>query len=228
VIRFPDVVFGRLFGRSERARVRFRMRSPLVALALVSVAGCHAVPTRAAAPAATKVTSSSGPVARPAPASAAHPDRLLAREVLAAIGRFTDEACACADASCVGEVQMRMGAWAKPRLPRIQLLKPTEAENAAAEALQVRMQSCLARHEAPPMLLTGRVVLDQLAEWKTQICACTDQACVQGVQEQMMTWAAANLDAMKGLEPTADEDAEADRIDSELNACIARIESSAR
>lgn len=137
---------------------------------------------------------------------------------------FTDEACACTDASCVEAVRARMGEWAHPRLARIQLLRPTDDENHRAEVLQARMQGCLERFTAPPMELTGTVILAQLETFKNEICACTDQACVAGVQQRMLAWAMANLDAMKDIDPTADEDAAAERIDAELATCIARFE----
>jgi hypothetical protein len=199
------------------------MRSPLVLAALVAVAGCHSV-AATAPPTAAKSSATRGPVARAAPASAAHPDRVMAREVLAAMNGFTDEACACTDATCVAAVQARMGEWAAPRLPRIQALRPTAEENTAAEAIQVRMQGCLVAFTAPVMPLTGDLILSQLRNWKEQVCECTDQACVADVQQRMLAWAMANLDAMKGVEPTADQDAEADRLDAELATCIARLE----
>ncbi|MBZ0237782.1 MAG: hypothetical protein K8M05_36040 [Deltaproteobacteria bacterium] len=161
-------------------------------------------------------------------ASALHPDRVLAREVLVIMRGFTDEACACADHACVSGVQARMAEWAAPRLPRIQELTPTAEENEAAEALQVRMQGCLARLAPPVMPLTGAVVLGQLRGFKDDICACRDKACVAGVQERMLAWAVENLEAMKGLEPTKAEGAEAELIDTELTACIERIDGATR
>src|SRR5688572_2488732 len=98
------------------------MRSPLLLLALVAVAGCRPVPTAGpAAPAATQMSARAAPGARPAPASAVHPDRVMAREVLTTMRDFTDQACECADAACVSDVQARMGDWARPRLARIQM-----------------------------------------------------------------------------------------------------------
>lgn len=154
---------------------------------------------------------------------------MVAREVLVAMTGFTDDACACTDGACVAAVQARMGEWAEPRLPRIQEVRPTAQENEAAEAIQVRMQGCLSKFAAPAVMpLTGALILEQLGGWKDQICACSDKACVADVQRRMLTWAMENMDAMKGVEPTADEDAEANRIDGELATCIARIDSSSR
>lgn len=136
---------------------------------------------------------------------------------------FTDETCACTDAECVRAVQARLADWAQPRLARIQALRPTDAENAAAEALQVRMQRCLVERTAPPMQLTGSMILTTLEAFKDEICACGDQACIAGVQQRMLSWAMANLDAMKGVDPTDEEDAAAERIDSELAACTTRF-----
>lgn len=225
MIRFPAVVFGSLFGRSIGAAVRFRMRSPVVLFVLAAVAGCHPAPRTQPTVARTEPVAGT-PVARAAPASALHPDRVLAREVLVAMTRFTDEACACTDATCASAVQARLGEWASPRLARIQTLKPTADENRAAEAIQLRMQGCMAQFTAPSVMpLTGALILQQLHGWKDRVCACTDKACVADVQRQMLAWAMENMDAMKGVEPTEDEDAEADRLDGELATCIARIES---
>lgn len=199
------------------------MRSTVALFALVAAAGCRPIPN-GAAPTQAAASPRAAPVARPSPASATHPDRVLAREVLVAMSDFTDEACACPDAACVGAVQSRMSAWAGPRLARIQAMTPTDAENASAEALQVRMQGCLTKHTAPVMPLTGTVILSQLRGFTGEICACADAVCVGEVRQRMLAWAMANLDAMKDIDPTAEEDAEADRIDSELAACTARIE----
>jgi hypothetical protein len=195
------------------AALAFSMRSSAVSIALAAVAGCHSTPHPEA------------PRPAPKPKVAEHPDRAFAREVLGAMNDFTDEACACADASCVSSVQVRMNQWAEPRLPRMKALTPTADENERASALHSRMQVCLTRFDEPTtMPLTGAAILDQLSSFKDEICACTEPTCVAGVQERMMAWALANLEAMKGIDPTSDEDAQAERIDAELAACMRRID----
>lgn len=198
-------------------RCRFRqldlsMRSPVVLIALVAAAGCHSTPPTAA------------PRPAPTPPVAEHPDRIFVREVLVAMNDFTDEACACTDATCVSAVQGRMNEWAEPRLPRMKALTPTAEENERADALHSRMHGCMTRFDEQPMPLTGAAVLDQLDSFKTEICACTEPACVAGVQDRMMAWAVTNIEAMKGIDPTPDEDARAERIDAELAACMRRID----
>jgi hypothetical protein len=188
------------------------MRSQVVLFALVAAAGCHATPRAATSPPAPK------------PKVAEHPDRAFVREVLVAMNDFTDEACACADAICVSAVQVRMNDWAEPRLPRMKTLTPTAEENERADALHSRMHGCMTRFDDSPMPLTSSAILGQLESFKAEICACTEPSCVAGVQERMMAWALANLDAMKGVSPTPDEDAQADRIDAELAACMRRID----
>ncbi len=207
------------------------MRSPVVlvlVLVAVVVAGCRSAPGPRAPAGAPAIAPVATTAARPAPASALYPDRVLAREVLVTMRGFTDEACACADRACVADVQTRMAAWAAPRLPRIQRLTPTADENEAAEALHVRMQVCLDRLAPAVMPLTGAVVLGQLRGFKDDICACRDKTCVAGVQERMLAWAVENLEAMKGLEPTPAEGEEAELIDTELSACIERIDGATR
>jgi hypothetical protein len=204
------------------------MRSPVVLFVAVVVVGCQSSSRSRALAKPPKAAPVAPTAARPAPASALHPDRVMAREVLVTMRSFTDEACACEDQACVAAVQARMAEWAEPRLPRIQELKPTAEENEAAEAIHVRMQVCLARVAPPVMPLTGPVVLGQLRDFKDDICACKDKECVAGVQQQMLAWAVENLEAMKGLEPTKAEGAEAELIDTQLTACIERIDGATR
>jgi hypothetical protein len=188
------------------------MRSPVVLIALVAAAGCHSTPRTAT------------PQPAPKPKVVEHPDRIFVREVLVAMNDFTDEACACADATCLGAVQVRMNHWAEPRLPRMKSLTPTAEENRRADSLHTRMQGCMTRFHEEPMPLTSGAILGQLETFKNEICACTEPTCVASVQERMMAWALANLEAMKGVSPTDDEDAQAERIDAELVACMQRID----
>ena len=201
-----------LVPRRRFRRVTLTMRSPVVLIALVAAAGCTSTP-RTAMP---------RPAAKPKVVE--HPDRIFVREVLVAMDDFTDEACACADASCVSAVQVRINQWAEPRLPRMKALTPTAEENERADALHSRMHGCMTRFDEPPMPLTGAAILGQLESFKDEICACTEPTCVAGVQDRMMAWALANLEAMKGINPTSDEDAQAERIDAELAACMRRID----
>src|SRR5205085_12592815 len=109
------------------------MRSRVVLIALVAAAGCHSTPRIAT------------PRPAPTPQVAEHPDRIFVREVLVAMNDFTDQACACTDATCVSAVQVRMNDRAEPRLPRMQSLTPTAEENERANALHARMHGCLTR-----------------------------------------------------------------------------------
>ncbi|HUQ07415.1 MAG TPA: hypothetical protein VM261_33210, partial [Kofleriaceae bacterium] len=59
--------------------------------------------------------------------------------------------------------------------------------------------------------------------FKGDVCACTSQACVEVVEKRMVNWAMDHLDELKKIKPTRAQDAEADRIDDEMDACKARI-----
>ena len=67
-------------------------------------------------------------------------------------------------------------------------------------------------------------VLQKMKDFKEQMCACKDTACVERTEEGMMEWAMKNMEKMKDMKPSKEEEAVADKIDEEMDKCKARAE----
>jgi hypothetical protein len=66
-------------------------------------------------------------------------------------------------------------------------------------------------------------ILAKMREFKDEVCACADAACIEDVEKSMMTWALKNMDKMKNMKPTRAQDEAADRIEEAMDACKERI-----
>jgi hypothetical protein len=159
------------------------------------------------------------------PAEPAEPDR--AEAFLAKIGEFKDQVCACADSACLEKAQKDMMEWAIANMEEMKGLTPTKAQDETADKYSAEMDACKQRIEASSTsdapALDGDAILKKMEEFKNQVCACKDKACVDSVQKSMMDWAMKNMDSMKDMKPTKAQDEAADKLESQMDACIARI-----
>lgn len=81
--------------------------------------------------------------------------------------------------------------------------------------------------EIANLIVAGRMaenLLSVMRGYKTQVCACGDMRCVEGVEKQMMEWAMRNMEVFKNVKPTKAQEEAADRIEDEMQACKARFE----
>lgn len=67
------------------------------------------------------------------------------------------------------------------------------------------------------------VAFVKMREHKAQICACQDKACVEEAQKALMDWAMKHMEDLKDVEPTDAQNAEADKIQAEIDVCEARF-----
>jgi hypothetical protein len=65
-----------------------------------------------------------------------------ADKILAKMQFFKDEVCACADASCVEDVEKAMMEWAMKNMDLMTDMKPTKAQDEEADRIQDAMEAC--------------------------------------------------------------------------------------
>ena len=68
--------------------------------------------------------------------------------------------------------------------------------------------------------------LDKMASFKDQVCACKDEACVDGVKKDMDKWMEGNKD-LKKKEPSEAQKKRGDEIFKALDECKEKIEGTA-
>jgi hypothetical protein len=64
--------------------------------------------------------------------------------------------------------------------------------------------------------------LDKMEGFKNKVCACKDQACIEGVQKEMGEWMEKNAD-LKDKKPTAAQEKRGEAIFKDLEACSEKI-----
>ena len=67
------------------------------------------------------------------------------------------------------------------------------------------------------------VAFVRMREYKAAVCACQDKACVDGAQKGLMDWAMEHMEELKDVQPTDAQNAEADKIQEEIDVCEARF-----
>ena len=186
-----------------------RITLSFAALVLVACGGkSSAPPSTATTPATTEPA--------PAPTTA-----LTGQVVLARFGEFRDQMCACQDVACAERLEQGMMEWATAHIEELKAIEPTSEEDATADRMEAEMDACRERLSASSV--TAAELLAGMEGFKVKVCACNDGACVEKVEREMVEWAMARMDAMKHLKPTPAEDAEADRIQAEMETCKTRV-----
>ncbi len=62
-------------------------------------------------------------------------------------------------------------------------------------------------------------LLGKMRGFKDKMCKCTDKACVDNVEKEMMEWAMKNMEKMKNLKPTKAQDEAGDKLQDEMEKC---------
>jgi len=65
--------------------------------------------------------------------------------ILAVMRGFKDDVCACTDARCIEEVEKAMLEWAMKHMDELKAMKPTRAQDAAADKIEEAMDACKVR-----------------------------------------------------------------------------------
>ena len=77
-----------------------------------------------------------------------------ADEILGKMRGFKDKVCACKDKACVDNVEKEMMEWAMKNMDKMKNMKPTKAQDEAADKIEDEMDKCKEKigggGEAPP------------------------------------------------------------------------------
>ena len=73
-----------------------------------------------------------------------------ADEILGKMRGFKDKVCACKDKACVEGVEKEMMEWAMKNMDKMKNMKPTKAQDEAANKIEDEMDKCKERLEASP------------------------------------------------------------------------------
>jgi hypothetical protein len=77
-----------------------------------------------------------------------------ADEAIGKLRGFKDKVCACKDKACVDNVEKEMMEWAMKNMEKMKDVKPTKAQDEAADKIQDEMEKCKEKvaggGEAPP------------------------------------------------------------------------------
>ncbi len=77
--------------------------------------------------------------------------------------------------------------------------------------------------EKPKPKTPGEEILGKMEEFKDAACRCKDLVCAEKVESDMMEWAMKNMEKMKDLKPTKEEDERAGKISEAMQACKEKL-----
>ncbi len=63
-----------------------------------------------------------------------------------------------------------------------------------------------------------------MGELRDKACACKDLACVEKVEKELLDWAMKNMEMMKDMKPTKEQDERAEKLSDEMRACRQKVE----
>jgi len=69
------------------------------------------------------------------------------------------------------------------------------------------------------------VVLEKMGELRDKACACKDLPCVEKVEKELVAWATKNMEMMKDMKPTKEQDERAEKLSDEMRACREKVDS---
>jgi hypothetical protein len=137
--------------------------------------------------------------------------------VLVEMDALTAKLCACPDAACADQVQAEVLALRKTFKDRLgKDAKPTDEQNKRGRESEKKLGECRAKFTTASF----DQVLDRLAELKTRMCACTDPACADKVQDEWGAYRASMKDRLgKDAKPDDAQDKRGRALDVEMKAC---------
>ena len=126
-------------------------------------------------------------------------------------------ACAPADSDCMIKVQDEMLAFRKGLKGRVGKDKPSSDQEKRGRAIEEKLRTCRTRGAGAGF----EEVLTRLADYKTQICACTDKACADQVRDGWKAYRSTMKERLgSAATPSDEQDARGKVIDTEMNACL--------
>ncbi len=130
-------------------------------------------------------------------------------------------ACAPADADCMIKVQDAMLAFRKELRARVGKDKPNSDQEKRGRAIEEKLRTCRTRGAGAGF----EEVLTRLADYKTQMCACTDKACADQVRDGWKAYRSTMKERLSSAATPSDEqDTRGEVIDTEMKACLGKFE----
>lgn len=145
------------------------------------------------------------------------------------IKKAVDEVCACKDRACAEAVSMRMKTLVTGKMATMKqeermafamkLQKEHATDMKRAEECAKRFASATDGKTTPTGSGLGAAGMKQVSQFADKVCACKDNACAQGVMQQMMAWGMKN----KGLKPTPEEMQKMMPIQKRMGECYKKL-----
>jgi len=147
-------------------------------------------------------------------------------EALVAMDALATRMCACTDAACTTKVQADLGELRLGFKDALGKAKPSAAQDKRGREIEERMRTCRTQGSGEAKGFDD--VLTRLAAFKTEMCACTDKACADRVQDAWKAYRAAMKDQLgSAATPSDEQDARGKVLDTEMKACRGRFEQAA-
>jgi hypothetical protein len=146
---------------------------------------------------------------------------------LTELDRFKARMCECKDKACGDKLQTEYAAWQR-NLRTKMVEKPNKLQEVRGNALEKEMKECRKKAETgTPGAPGGTSKIDnfltQMQGYKEKICACTAKDCAAKLQKELETWLATAAKDIADAKPTKDQDDKADRLESEMKACVGKL-----
>lgn len=193
----------------------------IVSLALAAAAACGG---KSASPATSPEPATTQPVVSdPAP-----PAGDFGTVAIARMTEFKEQVCACADSACVLEAEKALMEWATQHSDALSAFEPSKEQDEVADGIEQEIDACRTRVDgasagsgggASGPAPTGAEILAKMRSFKDKLCACKDLGCLEKVEQEMSDWAMQHMAGMKDVKPTKAENAEADKIQAEMDRC---------
>ena len=133
-------------------------------------------------------------------------------------------ACAVADTDCRLKAQADLLTYRKGLKERFGKDKASGDQEKRGRAVEKKIRECRNRGAAEGF----EEVLTKLADYRTQMCACADQACSDKVHGDWKAYRATMKDRLgSAATPSDEQDARGKVLDTEMKACRGKYEGSA-
>lgn len=134
-----------------------------------------------------------------------------------------DQACKCKDVTCADDVNVNATAWFKSQ--RWALYRVPREQRDALDAYIRERMACEQTLRGGRAATAATARLAKLTELKERMCACSDNACVDRVNNAILDWSAEFAPVRTTM--SRDDVRESDEIDSQLDDCRMNVEKSA-
>jgi hypothetical protein len=141
---------------------------------------------------------------------------------------FKTRMCGCTDKTCADKVQADVQTWQRALRAKLgATAKPTSMQDMRGKAIEKEMKDCRAKAEYATAGAPGTekvdVVVKKMQGFRDRACACKDKACGTAVTKELADFAASLAKELADVKPTKEQDAQFDKLDVELKACVAKL-----